>query len=43
MIKNGLWHEFQGDYSLLYLKLPEEEWVHIGIKGQRHLQIPTSD
>ena len=35
--KNGLWYELQGDYYLPRLKLPEEEQVHIGIWGQRHL------
>ena len=35
--KNGLWYELQGDYYLPCLKLPEEEQVHIGIWGQRHL------
>ena len=35
---NGLWCELQGDYYLPCLKLPEEEQVHIGIWGQRHLQ-----
>ena len=35
---NGLWYELQGDYYLPCLKLPEEEQVHIGIWGQRHLQ-----
>ena len=34
---NGLWYELQGDYYLPCLKLPEEEQVHIGIWGQRHL------
>ena len=34
---NGLWYELQGDYYLLCLQLPEEEPVHIGIWGQRHL------
>ena len=34
--KNGLWYELQGDYYLPCLKLPEEEAVHIGIRGQRH-------
>ena len=36
--RNGLWYELQGDYYLPCLKLPEEEQVHIGIWGQRHLQ-----
>lgn len=36
--RNGLWYEVQGDYYLPCLKLPEEEQVHIGIWGQRHLQ-----
>ncbi len=34
--KNGLWYELHGDYYLPCLKLPEEEAVHIGIRGQRH-------
>lgn len=34
---NRLWYELQGDYYLPCLKLPEEEQVHIGIWGQRHL------
>ena len=34
---NGLWYELQGDYYLPCLKLSEEEQVHIGIWGQRHL------
>ena len=34
---NGLWYELQGDYYLPCLKLPEEEQVHIGVWGQRHL------
>ena len=34
---NGLWYELQGDYYLPCLKLPEEEPVHIGVWGQRHL------
>lgn len=34
---NGLWYEIQGNYYLPCLKLPEEEQVHIGIWGQRHL------
>ena len=34
---NGLWYELQGDYYLPCLQLPEEEPVHIGIWGQRHL------
>ena len=34
---NGLWYELQGNYYLPCLKLPEEEPVHIGIWGQRHL------
>ena len=34
---NGLWYELQGGYYLPCLKLPEEEQVHIGIWGQRHL------
>ena len=34
---NGLWYELQGDYYLPCLKLPDEEQVHIGIWGQRHL------
>ena len=36
--RNGLWYELQGDYYLPCLKLPEEEEVHIGIWGQRHLR-----
>ena len=36
--RNGLWYELQGDYYLPCLKLPEEEQVHIGIWGQRHLR-----
>ena len=35
---NGLWYELQGDYYLPWLKPPEEEPVHIGIWGQRHLR-----
>ena len=35
---NGLWYELQGDYYLPCLKLSEEEQVHIGIWGQRHLR-----
>ena len=35
---NGLWYELQGDYYLPCLKLTEEEQVHIGIWGQRHLR-----
>ena len=34
---NGLWYELQGNYYLPCLKLSEEEPVHIGIWGQRHL------
>lgn len=34
---NGLWYELQGDYYLPCLQLPEEEPVHIGVWGQRHL------
>ena len=34
---NGLWYELQGDYFLPCLQLPEEEPVHIGVWGQRHL------
>ena len=34
---NGLWYELQGNYYLPCLKPPEEEQVHIGIWGQRHL------
>ena len=33
---NGLWYELQGDYYLPYLKLPEEEQVHIEI-GRAHV------
>lgn len=36
--RNGMWYELQGDYYLPCLKLPEEEQVHIGIWGQRHLR-----
>ena len=36
--KNGLWYELQGDSYLPCLKLPEEEPVHIGVWGQRHLR-----
>ena len=36
--QNELWYELQGDYYPPYLKLPEEEAVHIGIWGQRHLR-----
>ncbi|MDD2268786.1 MAG: TnpV protein [Eubacteriales bacterium] len=35
---NGLWYELQGDYYLPCLKLPDEEQVHIGIWGKRHLR-----
>lgn len=35
---NGLWYKLQSDYYLPCLKLPEEERVHIGIWGQRHLR-----
>lgn len=35
---NGLWYELQSDYYLPCLKLTEEEQVHIGMWGQRHLQ-----
>ena len=35
---NGLWYELRGDYYLPCLKLTEEEQVHIGIWGQRHLR-----
>ncbi len=35
---NGLWYELQGNYYLPCLKLSEEEQVHIGIWGQRHLR-----
>ena len=34
---DGLWYELQGDYYLPCLQLPEEEPVHIGVWGQRHL------
>ena len=34
---NGLWYELQGDYYLPCLQLPEEEPVHIGVWGQRHV------
>ncbi len=33
---NGLWYEFQGDYYIPCLTLPEEESKPIGIWGQRH-------
>lgn len=36
--RNGLWYDLQGDYYLPFLKPPEEEQVHIGIWGQRHLR-----
>lgn len=36
--RNGLWYELQGDYYLPCLELPEEEQVHMGIWGQRHLR-----
>ena len=36
--KNGLWYEFQGDYYIPGLKLPEEEQQSIGVWGQRHLR-----
>ena len=36
--RNGLWYELQGDYYLPCLKLTEEEQLHIGIWGQRHLR-----
>lgn len=36
--RNGLWYELRGDYYLPCLKLPEEEQLHIGIWGQRHLR-----
>ena len=35
---NGLWYELQGDYYVPCLKLPDEEQVHIGIWGKRHLR-----
>ena len=35
---NGLWYDLQGNYYLPCLKLSEEEQVHIGIWGQRHLR-----
>ena len=35
---NGLWYKLQSDYYLPCLKLPEEEQVHIGIRGQRQLR-----
>ncbi len=34
--KNGLWYEFQGNYYLPCLELPEVKKAHIGIWGQRH-------
>lgn len=36
--RTGLRYELVGDYYLPCLKLPEEEQVHIGIWGQRHLR-----
>ena len=36
--KNGLWYEFQGDYYLPCLKLPEGEQQLVGLWGQRHLR-----
>ena len=36
--KNGLWYEWQGDYDLPCLKLPEERTAYIGVWGQRHLR-----
>ena len=36
--RNGLWYEFQGDYYLPCLKLPEEEQQPVGLWGQRHLR-----
>ena len=35
---NGLWYELQGDYYILYLMIPEEEQLPIGVWGQRHLR-----
>ena len=35
---NGLWYEFQGDYYIPCLKLPDEEQVEVGIWGMRHLE-----
>ena len=36
--RNGLCYEFQGDYYLPCLKLPEEEQQPVGLWGQRHLR-----
>ena len=36
--KNGLWYEFQGDYYLPCVKLPEGEQQPVGLWGQRHLR-----
>ena len=36
--KNGLWYEFQGEYYLPCLKLPEGEQQLVGLWGQRHLR-----
>ena len=36
--KNGLWYEFQGEYYLPCLKLPEGEQQPVGLWGQRHLR-----
>ena len=35
---NGLWYEFQGDYYIPCLTLPDEEKIEIGIWGMRHLE-----
>lgn len=35
--KNGLWYEWQSDYYIPCLALPEDEARPIGIWGQRHL------
>ena len=35
--QTGIGYTLQGDYYLPCLKLPEEEPVHIGVWGQRHL------
>ncbi len=35
---NGLWYEWQGDYYIPCLSLPEEEEQPIGLWGQRHLR-----
>ena len=35
---NGLWYEWQGDYYIPCLKLPEQETKEIGVWGMRHLE-----